>query len=34
MAVRSSSASSGVRGCSGRPMNSEKEGTVFNLSLK
>jgi hypothetical protein len=34
IAVRSSSESSGLNGCSGRPTNSEKEGTAFSLSLK
>lgn len=34
MAVRSSRASSGVRGGSCMPMNSEKDGTLFKPSLK
>jgi len=32
--VRSSRASSGVKGFSGKLTNSENEGTLFNLSLK
>lgn len=34
MAVRSSRASSGFRGVSGSPTNSENEGTALSLSLK
>ena len=34
IAVRSSRASSGVKGLSGSPTNSENEGTALSLSLK